>query len=209
MEQSSARNAPDPSDPGKGGWVESPDPLGGADPRPPQAEIFFSVDEKFDLFGNPVRAGIGKRGRPPFEVTPEKANKIRLGLALGWSNDRIANAVACSPATMKRYFRAELKERAMARDQLDLRRFELVMEQANKGNVGAIKELGKMLERNDSMTASLRISEAQGSMQGAGRSAPKAKPLGKKEAAQIAAEEAGGAGSLWGDDLKPGFERPN
>lgn len=167
------------------------------------------MDANFDLFGNPIRAGLGKRGRPRFEATPEKANKIRLALALGWSNERIANAIACSPATLKRYFRAELQERLMARDQLDLRRFELVMDQANKGNVGAIKELSKMLERNDSMLASMRVSEAQGSRADVGKTAPKAKVLGKKEAAQIAAEEAGGAGSLWGDDLKPGFERPN
>lgn len=162
------------------------------------------MDENFDLFGNPVRAGHGKRGRPVFEVTPEKSNKIRLGLALGWSNERIANAIACSPATLKRYFRAELQERTMARDQLELRRFELVMAQANTGNVGAIKELGRMMERNDSLLAGRRFDDAQGRQPEA-----KSKPIGKKEAAQRAAETAGGEGSLWGDDLTPGFSRPN
>ncbi|SHL80326.1 hypothetical protein SAMN05444389_101429 [Paracoccus solventivorans] len=160
----------------------------------------------FDLFGNPVRDGHGKRGRPPFEVTPEKSNKIRLGLALGWSNDRIANAIACSPATLKRYFRAELAERTMARDQMELRRFELIMAEANKGNVGAIKELGRMLERNDSVLAGQRFDDAQRRGQ---EQTKAAKPLGKKEAAQLAAETAGGEGSLWGEDLTPGFGRPN
>lgn len=159
---------------------------------------------KFDLFGNPVRDGHGKRGRPAFEVTPEKVNKIKLGLALGWSNQRLANALACSLATLKRHFRAELVERDMARDQLDLQRFTLVMDQALKGNVGAIRELGRMIERNDQMLADRRISEAQD--ESADR--PK-KPVGKKEAAQIAANEAGGEGSIWGDDLTPGFGRPN
>lgn len=162
------------------------------------------MDEKFDLFGNPVREGRGRRGRPPFEVTAEKVNKIKLGLALGWSNDRLANAVACSLATLKRHFRAELAERDMARDQLELRRFELVMAEANKGNVGAIKELGRMIERNDQMDAGRKFTAAQDRGRGA-----KEKPLGKKEAAQRAAEEAGGDGSLWGDDLAPGFGRPN
>lgn len=162
------------------------------------------MDENFDLFGNPVRTGQGRRGRPPFVVTPEKVNKIRLGLALGWSNERIANGVACSPATLKRYFRAELQERAMARDQLELRRFELVMAEANKGNVGAIKELGRMLERNDSMSAERRFNETQNQP-----TASREKPLGKKEAAQRAAEDVGGEGSLWGDDLAPGFSRQN
>lgn len=166
------------------------------------------MDEKKDLFGNPVRAGHGARGRPAFEVTEEIRNKIKLGLALGWNQERIAAGVAISPATLKRYFRAELKTRDMARDQLDLRRFELVMAEANKGNVGAIKELGKMLERNDQMVAGRKFQDAQ-----AGDSddrKPRAeKPLGKKEAAQRAAETAGGEGSLWGSDLTPGYQRPN
>jgi hypothetical protein len=163
------------------------------------------MDAKFDLFGNPVRPGRGERGRPRFEATPEIANKIRLGLALGWSNDRIANGVGISAATLKRYFRAELKTRDLARDQLDLRRFELLMAEANKGNVGAIKELGKMLERNDQMVAGRKFQDAQDAPP---REKPE-KPLGKKEAAQKAAETAGGEGSLWGSDLTPGYRRPN
>lgn len=162
------------------------------------------MTDEIDLFGNPVRPGRGQRGRPRFEVTPEIRNKIKLGLALGWVNDRIAGAVGISAATLKRYFRAELKARDLARDQLDLRRFELVMAEANKGNVGAIKELGKMLERNDQMTAGRRFQDAQGEP---ARERP-AKPMGKKEAAQLAAETAGGEGSLWGSDLTPGW-RPN
>lgn len=170
------------------------------------------MDENFDLFGNPVRAGRGQRGRPAFEVTPEIRNKIKLGLALGWSNERIARGVAVSAATLKRYFRAELKCRDMARDQLDLRRFELAMAEANKGNVGALKELGKMLERNDQMLAGRKFQDAQdGTPDRAGKAdAPRAeKPLGKKEAAQLAAETVGGEGTLWGSDLTPGFRRPN
>ncbi|MDO5658301.1 MAG: resolvase [Paracoccus sp. (in: a-proteobacteria)] len=162
------------------------------------------MDVNFDLFGLPVTQSERKRGRPAFEVTPEKINKIKLGLALGWSIERLANGIACSPATLKRYFRAELKERDMARDQLELRRFELVMDQANAGNVGAIKELGRMIERNDQMLAGRKFAAAQER----GR-APAEKPLGKKEAAQLAAETAGGEGTLWGDDLTPGFGRPN
>ncbi|WP_304615851.1 resolvase [Paracoccus sp. (in: a-proteobacteria)] len=162
------------------------------------------MTDEIDLFGNPVRPGRGQRGRPRFEVTPEIRNKIKLGLALGWVNDRIAGAVGISAATLKRYFRAELKARDLARDQLDLRRFELVMAEANKGNVGAIKELGKMLERNDQMTAGRRFEAAQ---EQPARDKP-TKALGKKEAAQLAAENAGGEGSLWGSDLTPGW-RPN
>ena len=170
------------------------------------------MSENFDLFGLPVREGRGGRGRPPFEATPEKSNKIRLGLALGWSNERLARAVGCSLATLKRYFRAELKERDDARDMLELERFHLVMKEAHKGNIGAIKEAGRMIERNDLAVSEARMRAAQERAgQGAAKAPEAEKPakrMGKKEAAQAAAEAAGGAGSLWQDDLTPGF-RPN
>src|SRR5690606_36814981 len=103
----------------------------------------------------------GKRGRPPYEVTERDRNKIKLLLALGWTITRMANAIDVSPATLKRYFRAELKERDAMRDRLDARRFEIAMEQANAGNVAALKELGKMIERSDMMGADERLREAQ------------------------------------------------
>ncbi|MDN3710980.1 hypothetical protein QWZ10_02575 [Paracoccus cavernae] len=122
--------------------------------------IFF-VTEIFDLFGNPMRGGSGKRGRPAFQWTPELFNKIKLMLALGWPNDRMAGAVGVSSATLKRHFRAELAERDVARDQLTLRRFELAMQQANKGNLGAVKELGRMVDQNDAALADARIRAGQ------------------------------------------------
>jgi hypothetical protein len=108
-------------------------------------------DVIFDLFGNPSRAGAGGRGRPPYQATDRDRNQIKLLLALGWSNPRIANALEISPATLKRYFRAELKVRDAMRDRLEARRFEIAMEQANAGNIAALKELGNMIERNDRM----------------------------------------------------------
>lgn len=109
------------------------------------------MESNFDLFGQPVREGFGQRGRPPYEPTEKDRNKIKLLLALGWANQRIANGVGISPATLKRYFRAELKVRDVMRDRLDARRFEIAMEQANAGNVTALRELGAMIERNDRM----------------------------------------------------------
>lgn len=109
------------------------------------------MEPNFDLFGNPVREGYGKRGRPAFEATEKDRNKVKLLLALGWSIERIANGVGVSPATLKRYFRAELKQRDAMRDRLDARRFEIAMEQANVGNVTALRELGSMIDRNDRM----------------------------------------------------------
>ncbi|MGE4339824.1 MAG: hypothetical protein AB7E55_28240, partial [Pigmentiphaga sp.] len=112
---------------------------------------FFLVEPEFDLFGEVIPAWLGKRGRPPFEPTDKIRNKVKLLLALGWATSRIAGAVGISPATLKRYFRAELKERLLMRDRLDARRFEIAMEQANAGNITALRELSSMIDRNDRM----------------------------------------------------------
>lgn len=155
-------------------------------------------DVVFDLFGNPVRPGKGRRGRPPYEATEKDRNKVKLLLAVGWSGQRIANALDVSLATVKRYFRAELAIRDQMRDRLDARRLEVVSQLAlDEGNVGAIRELGRMLERSDLMGMERRINAAQA------RDVPADDaPVGKKEAAQAAAKTAG-QGSHWGDDLLP------
>ena len=156
------------------------------------------MSDDFDLFGHPIPEWKGKRGRPPYEANEKDRNKVKLLLALGWSNERIGNAIGRSAATVKRYFRAELKDRDAMRDRLDGRRFEIAMEQANAGNVAALKELGKMIERSDTMLIEARLRQ--------GHQAPapeKHEKLGKKDTAKKAAETAG-KGSEWGDDLLPG-----
>jgi hypothetical protein len=155
---------------------------------------FFSVEQNFDLFGNPVRAGAGQRGRPAYEASDAERNKIKLLLAMGWSSQRVADAIDISIATLKRYFRAELKVRAVMRDRLDARRLEIAMEQANAGNIAALKELGKMIERSDMMLGTAAIKKAQDGAE------PKVAKLGKKEAAAQDAQSAG-EGSGWGNDL--------
>lgn len=105
----------------------------------------------FDLFGQPIVVRSAALGRPRYEPTDRDRNKIKLLLALGWSNERMANALSISLSTLKRYFRAELKVRDRMRDQLIARRFEIAMEQANAGNVAALRELGRMIEVNDRM----------------------------------------------------------
>ncbi len=107
------------------------------------------MEPNFDLFGHPVRPGHGERGRPPYEPTDRDRNKVKLLLALSWANERVANALGISQATLKRYFRAELKVRDAMRDRLDARRIEIAMEQANEGNITALRELGAMIDRND------------------------------------------------------------
>jgi len=152
--------------------------------------------EDFDLFGNPAQPGKGQRGRPAFQVTPELSNKVRLLLSLGWSNPRIANACDVSPATLKRHFRADLKVRDQMRDRLEARRVEVTADLAFKGNVSALKELGRLVDRNDLMA---RAGQREKSDQA------KPEAIGKKEAATRAAKAAE-VSPDWGDDLK--FDGP-
>lgn len=129
------------------------------------------MEPNFDLFGNPVRAGHGERGRPSYEASVQDRNKVKLLLALGWVNQRIANALGISLPTLKRYFRAELKIRDAMRDRLDARRFEIAMEQANAGNMTALKVLGDLIDRSDRMAFEHAMGESDRKAE---------KPTGKK-----------------------------
>ena len=107
--------------------------------------------ENFDLFGNPWVDQPTKRGRPPHEVSVRNRNRVSMLVALGWANPRIATALGVTLPTLHKYYFYELRQRDVARDRLELRRMELAWELAEKGNVGAFKEFGKLMERNDRM----------------------------------------------------------
>ncbi|MBW9113142.1 hypothetical protein JNB88_05705 [Rhizobium cauense] len=109
------------------------------------------MHQEIDLFGNPVVDTRRAVGRPAHEVTSRTRNRVKMLVALGWANPRIANALAISLPTLRKNYFHELKARDAARDQLDARRLELAWELAEGGNVGAFKEFGRLLERNDRM----------------------------------------------------------
>ncbi|MCZ4351543.1 hypothetical protein O4H61_03355 [Roseovarius aestuarii] len=158
----------------------------------PSRGEFFSVELSFDLFGNPSQPGQGQRGRPRYQATEKDRNKVKMLLALGWGNQRIANALDVSLATLKRYFRADLQIREVMRDRLVARQFEIALEHANAGNMSALKELDRLMEKNDRMYAerSLRRDQADED--------PREK-MGKKERAALDAEEAVDSADWQGD----------
>ncbi|GLK65678.1 hypothetical protein F8A10_07750 [Paracoccus kondratievae] len=111
------------------------------------------MEEVFDLFGNPVDPGTGKPGRPRRVATLEERNKVKALLAVGWSNERIASVLQMSLPTFRRNFFHELKLRSVARDMLDARRLELAITAAQCGNVGAMRQVDRLLDRFDQMEA--------------------------------------------------------
>ena len=146
------------------------------------------MTENFDLWGHPIPEWKGQRGRPPYEPTEKDRNKIKLLLALGWSNRRIANAIGRSEATIKRYFRAELKERTSMRDRLEARRLEKAWELAESGNVGAMREFGRLLERNDRMEVERELGTPAKTKQETKPAA--SERIGKKQLDEIRARDA-------------------
>lgn len=152
------------------------------------------MEQEFDLFGIPVPKGRGKPGRPVHVVTVENRNKVSMLTALGWSNERISNAIGISLPTLRKNYFHELKRRAMARDMMDAKRMDKLWRLGmEEGNVGALKEFSRLVERNDAMNA---MAEFRGDEPKASRPAA----LGKKEEAQQAAEAAGES-QTWGSDL--------
>lgn len=138
----------------------------------------------FDLLGDPIPENWGRRGRPAHVPTIENRNKVRLLLAFGWADQRIAQALRITAPTLRKHYFRELRDRDEARPALEANALMMVYQGAAEGNVGAMKELWRHIERLD-----LQRPQAL----------KRAKPakLGKKEQATIDARTAH-EGSGWG-----------
>lgn len=154
--------------------------------------------QNFDLFGEPVRERRDMAGRPSHEPTDEKRNKIMLLFALGWTKDRIAAALQLSMPTFRKYYFSEIKQAGDALLRVKARHIERVWSKAETGDMGAIKEVGRMIDRveashyaHDENEPPLRVPR-----------------LGKKEAAKVAAGSAG-VDTEWGNDLLGVGGKPN
>ncbi|CAN5479591.1 hypothetical protein BH10PSE7_BH10PSE7_15360 [soil metagenome] len=134
-----------------------------------------------DLFGDPVPANWGRRGRPEHIPTQENRNKLSMLVALGWSNERIAASLFVTQPTLRKHYFSELKFRDVARDRLNSGLAMKLWDQVQAGNVGAMREFQKFVDRNDLMLF--------------GRAAPpppaakKEPKLGKKQADLAAAQQ--------------------
>lgn len=142
------------------------------------------MPEIFDLFGDPVPANWGERGRPEHVASQQNRNKVSMLVAFGWSNKRIAAALFITLPTLRKHYFSELKFRGVSRDRLDAGLAMKLWEQVQGGNVSAIKEFGKLLDRNDLMNYGQTARPAAATAKDA-----KAPKLGKKEEARLAAQE--------------------
>lgn len=139
--------------------------------------------EIFDLFGDPVPANWGERGRPEHLATQQNRNRVSLLVAMGWSIGRIAAALYITQPTLRKHYFSELKYRDVARDRLVSQLGIKLLDGVNAGNVSAIREFQKYLERNDLM----EYGQTRQLQKAAKPS--KAEKLGKKAAALAAAQQ--------------------
>ncbi|WP_315759317.1 hypothetical protein [Bradyrhizobium sp. SZCCHNRI2007] len=150
--------------------------------------------DAFDLFGDPIPANRGKRGRPQHVPTTENRNRVIVLLAMGWSNERIAGAMRITEPTLKKHYFSELRDRDIQRDRLNAA---LLMEGykgvQNGGGASAIRMFVQLVERNDLMTYGQSLKP-----QAAKPKAVKAEKIGKK-AAEIAAAQHPDAGTAMGE----------
>ena len=144
-----------------------------------------------DLFGDLTTLPSGRRGRPSHRWAQSAADKVMLGLAMGYTNAEIASGLGISLPTLRKYYFSELKRRDMQRARFELWRAEQLARAANDGNVGAMKQLGQLMERRDRQLAEQRLREEDE------KPVP---PQGKKEQARLDAQAA-----VSDPDLTPGW----
>lgn len=119
--------------------------------------------------------------------------------AVGRSQEYIADACHISVPTLKKHYSSVLKHKAIQRARLEGWKLEKLFDQADSGNVGAMKELQRAIDRIDQEHAAARL---RGSEEG-----EKGEKLGKKEEARRAAQKASAEPeSGWGGLLKGGYD---
>lgn len=170
---------------GRGGRAESLPPPRPLDRIRSHLEIFFLVDRYFDLLGDEIPPEHTGRGRPPHVVTTEKRLKVMLLLALEKTEDQIAAAIGITAPTLRKHYFRQLKVRGDARLRLDGEIMATLAREAAGGNVGALKELNKMLESHDHAKLAKTVANRQ-------PQAASAPPAGKKEKAKADAGRVAG-----------------
>ena len=116
-------------------------------PAPPSFGDFFSMDWNFDVLGDSIAEGFGKRRRPEHIRTDENRIKIRMLLAFGRTNFAIARALRVTRPTLNKHYFYELRRRDEARPALKSAAMTMIHRQASDGNVAAQKELSRLSRR--------------------------------------------------------------
>lgn len=146
------------------------------------AEIFFLSDVNFDLLGDPIPEGWGKRGRPPHQPSEEKRRLVIALAAFDKTKTEIAAALGITQKTLDKHYFRELRSLDSARLRLEGTLMTSLLKEVSQGNVSAINSMWKRIDKHD--LSRLAVSKARTPAAGD-------KP-GKKKQAVEAAQGVGG-----------------
>lgn len=132
-------------------------------------------------------------GRPAFEATPEKAREVMGLFARGRTKRDAARVIGCDVKTLEKHFSAECAARDFADEIVRSRLLGVLLGEAEKGNVGAVKQAERMIDADRLRMASAKFGDAPRQ--------PKAEAKGKKQLRREAAYDAGKGDEGWGDLL--------
>ena len=150
-------------------------------------------DETPGLFGW-VPAPPRGQGRPGFEWSREKSNKIMVLFAAGHTVKAVAPIIGCDVKTLRKVFPLEVRERERAELVIRSGLMATLLTEAEAGNVAASKELVRLIELEQAKVINGSI----------GRRAPTAKKAEpKKGKKQLQAEEAENVGGLYAPRSAP------
>ena len=144
------------------------------------------AERVLNLFGEMAAPPLRGRGRPEHVATPKTRARVLLAFARGWSVKRVAAVLGITQPTLRKHYFAEVAQRDVA---VDRARMGLMEKLIADGSTAALKEVGRMLERD--------VLDAAGA---AYTKPAKAKPKGKKAALDEAAKR---PTDEWGELLTP------
>lgn len=146
----------------------------------------------FDLLGDPVPEGMGRRGRPPHLPTEENRRKVILLMALDKNEEQIAAALSITPPTLRKHYFRELRAKLEARQRVEGKLMIALDREIAKGKVSAIDKMLKIFDRHDMRLGRVTTMRP-----------PKVReqPIGKKEQRKIEARTGHKEGE-WGGLLK-------
>src|SRR3546814_12092033 len=81
-------------------------------------------------------------------------------LAMGWTNVRIAAALAITPPTLRKNYFRELKVREAALHRMKAAHMEMLCEQAKAGNLSAMTEIARPIAQSEAALLVARPAQA-------------------------------------------------
>ncbi len=136
------------------------------------------------MFGDPVPASRGKKGRPPHVPTAENRRFVTLSLACGYDEDGIAAALRITTKTLNRHYFHELEGKLSARHRLDMKNMAAMVAKVEEGSVAAMAQLERKIERMKQEAAARKYQQRSPD--------PVPAPTGKKDAERAAAAKVAG-----------------